>query len=101
MAKTPPLFLLPPDDDGPGDRKDENKKRVLRSVRMGKCPYCTVRLMGVIPQGEHYVWRPHSIITWGGARIACRASGVAVCLAPERIPLVPGSPIKCPHDRRR
>ncbi len=36
-------------------------------------------------QGEHAVWRPHYITTMSGAALPCRASGIALCVAPARI----------------
>lgn len=44
------------------------------------CPECQgTRPIGLLRQGTHLVWRIHDRLTVGGARIPCRASGVAVC----------------------
>jgi hypothetical protein len=89
-----PLFDLPAEAG-----RSEVKTPALRSVRQGKCPACKALKTGLLASGQHIVWRPHNLTTWGGTRVPCRTSGVAVCVAPERDPLLSQDPAICPHDR--
>jgi len=93
-----PLFDITPEMIEPSE--GEATKSTTRSVRQGKCPACMAPKTGLVASGVHLVWRAHSLTTWGGTPIACRTSGVAVCVAPERNPLVQHDPARCPHDRR-
>jgi DNA-binding helix-hairpin-helix protein with protein kinase domain len=78
-------------------RTQKRRARTVKSVAQGKCPHCTVERMGVIRVGKHWVWRTHNKRTWSGVPMECMASGVAVCAAPERVPLDPSQPLRCPH----
>lgn len=86
-----PLF----DMDVPPD--STRKKRSVKAVRQGKCPNCHAEKMGLLSSGVHLVWRSHTYRTWSGTPVTCPSSGVAVCVAPERTPLIPSDPAKCRH----
>ncbi len=51
----------------------------VRSITTALCPECHGGAIGVVPQGEHRVWRQHDKLTAAGGRIPCRATGVALC----------------------
>ncbi|NAE18326.1 hypothetical protein [Enterococcus hirae] len=85
---TIPLFDL--SDIPPAFTADRSETSTPRNVTSAPCPSCTQGghgpggLVGLIRQGEHLLWREHTYPTWSGARLTCRASGVAVCeLAPR------------------
>jgi hypothetical protein len=94
----------PPDPYGTGDMFDVEplrdttvKRQTQKSVAQGKCPECTRPKIGLLAQGDHIVWRQHYYTTWHGTPMPCRASGVTACVAPERDPLDPSMPVRCPH----
>lgn len=95
-AETIPLFPIPPQsaraDGGEAVRRP-------RSVAWGNCPGCRKGRVGVVRAGAHLAWREHTYTTWGGHRMTCVASGVAVCQATERHPteLIAGR-VTCPHE---
>lgn len=65
-----------------GSRKE--KQASPRSVRWGRCPGCQrgvpeAKLIGLVQQGGHLVWRIHDIVTLSGARMQCPASGTRWC----------------------
>ena len=68
-----------------------------RSIKQGHCPMCLRGATGLIRMGVHLVWRPHTYRTWGGTQMPCAASGVAVCVAPERPPYRHARAVRCPH----
>lgn len=68
-----------------------------RASAVGKCPECHKAKVGLLRQGNHLVWREHRYSTWSGAPMVCRASGVALCVAPEGNPPLNVDPIRCPH----
>lgn len=79
-------------------RTNRTKPKRLKSVRFGKCPGCTAPRIGLVRLGDHLIWRQHWITTWHGTRVLCYASFIAVCTAPERVPLsVVNGPVQCPH----
>ena len=78
----------------------EERRKPVRSLRQGKCPCCTANRTGLVLVGDHLVWRWHTYVTWSGTRLLCRASGVAVCVAPERNPINPTDPARCAHRGR-
>lgn len=83
-APTLPLF--------PAPTKVAKRARppVSRPVAWGQCPRCrSAERHALIRSATHLIWRPHHYITWGGARVECDASNVAVCQAPSRSGLVP------------
>jgi hypothetical protein len=92
---TEPLFDMEATED-----HSEKQKRV-KSVASGRCPECKNLKLGVVRQGEHLLWREHTYTTWSGARITCRASLIATCVAPERIAgdLPMHVAVLCPHTR--
>jgi hypothetical protein len=55
-----------------------------RAVAHGACPFCHAAKVGLLRSTSHLVWREHTYRTYSGAPIACRASGVALCVAPAR-----------------
>lgn len=56
-----------------------------KAVTSATCPECGgVRDVGLLRSGQHLVWREHTCRTWSGAALPCRASGVAVCVAPAK-----------------
>lgn len=87
---TAPLFDM--------DATDKPKRERVKSVRQAKCPHCSAVKTGLVRQGDHLVWRLHTLTTWAGTSRTCPASGVAVCVAPERVPLIPSRPARCKHD---
>lgn len=92
---TEPMFDMAPVED------HAEKQKTVRSVASGRCPECRNLKLGVVRQGKHLVWREHTYTTWSGARIVCRASGVATCVAPERFAgdLPMHVAVLCPHTR--
>lgn len=90
---TAPLFDEPP-------RIVKQKPATApRSIAWGNCPCCAHQRVGLIRVGPHLTWRQHDVTTWGGVRVPCRASGVAVCNAAEQQPYVQGSQAAaCPHE---
>lgn len=74
---TPEMFDVP---RGGGPKRTETRQQ-RRSVAWGNCPGCSNNHVGLIEQSGHLVWREHHITTWGGARWACRTSGVRACEA--------------------
>jgi hypothetical protein len=88
----PALFELDPTP------RSRVRPKGLRSVAQGTCPICLVTSVGLVRQGNHVVWRLHSYMTWGGTRMPCPTSGVAVCVAPEQKPLHPNEPVRCGHQ---
>lgn len=85
---TPTMFDVDPTTDSLGEAA---RAKAPKSELHGACPTCNRRgkrneqvNTGLIRQGPHLVWRPHNITTWKGTKIPCRASGVAVCVAPDR-----------------
>jgi Zn ribbon nucleic-acid-binding protein len=74
------------------------KNTTQRAIAYGNCPSCTKRPAAVVSQGQHWVWRTHYFLTWGRERRMCRASNVAVCVAPEPAGNShAGTPVMCPH----
>jgi hypothetical protein len=90
-------------DDAAVESMRDEKTRPDRpkTIASGRCPECHNGRLGVVRQGEHLLWREHTYTTWSGARLTCRASGVATCVAPERVsrdyPM--HIAILCPHTR--
>lgn len=89
MARRNPKALdedVPMFDVDPPDGGTERPKRP-KSVGRGWCPEHTpgARPTPIDRQGNHTVWRLHYITTMSGAAIPCRASGVALCVAPARV----------------
>lgn len=78
-------------------RVKKRRPKGLKSVAFGKCPSCTAGKVGLLWQGRHLVWREHTYRTWSGTPMTCRASGVALCNAPEGTPTLAGTPMRCPH----
>lgn len=67
-------------------RSSPERPKRPRTIASGRCPECIGGTrVGVVRQGEHLLWREHYYTTWSGARQLCRASGVATCIAPERV----------------
>jgi len=92
----------PPDDNVPLFEIDipvvsKDKAPAVKSARQGNCPCCQALKSGLLWSGNHLVWRAHTYRTWGGTAVPCPSSGVAVCVAPERHPLVSSDPAKCRH----
>jgi hypothetical protein len=75
---TLPLFDEPP--HVPRERRSSQ-----RAVTQGRCPYCHKEKVGLLRSASHLVWREHTYRTYSGAPITCRASGVALCVAPSRV----------------
>lgn len=76
-----------------------------RSVAQARCPSCNrstqagdIKLTGLVRQGTHLVWRDHDVVTWGGAKLPCPASGTAVCTNPARSAAYVDA-VRCPHQR--
>lgn len=75
------LLEVPPPTDSKG-KEGGTARRSARSVTRAKCPACaTAAPVGIVLQGSHLVWRLHDKVTHSGARMACGASGVALCVA--------------------
>lgn len=73
-----------------------------KAVGWARCPSCTgagvpnavhvhdaaaraeVPLVPLLPGGVHLLWKGHDVITGGGTRTPCRATGVALCALPPR-----------------
>lgn len=72
------------DDEVAGLKEDKPKPERARTIASGRCPECSNMRLGVVRQGDHLLWRVHTYTTWSGAKLTCRASGVATCVAPER-----------------
>jgi hypothetical protein len=89
------LFDATPYDEGKARRPAGQKASAV-----GKCPCCHKAKVGLLRQGNHFVWREHTYRTWSGAPMTCRASGVTVCVAPEGEPRINSDPLMCPHDAR-
>lgn len=84
-------------------RQTKEPTKKPRSVAAGRCPECSNMRLGVVRQGQHLVWRQHYYITWSGAQVVCRASGVATCVAPERVSEHYRNEtvaLLCPHTRK-
>lgn len=55
-----------------------------RTVAYARCPHHGgERKTGLIRASRHLIYRVHSVTTWSGASIPCRASGAALCSAPD------------------
>lgn len=75
--ETIPLFSMEATGHGTEVTKD-------KTVAYARCPHHSgERKTGLIRASRHLVYRPHSIKTWSGASIPCKASGVALCTAPD------------------
>lgn len=81
------------------------RQKPARSIAQARCPSCNrsttsgeKKLTGLVRQGTHLVWREHDVVTWGGAKLPCPASGTAVCTNPAKsMPYVEA--VRCPHQR--
>lgn len=95
MIDNVPLpFEVSDEGSAPGT---ESQQKSVRSVAWGRCPGChTYKAIGLVPQGEHLAWRLHSVMTYGGARVTCAASGQRLCDQPaKQLPGVKAEPVKC------
>jgi hypothetical protein len=81
--------------------KGEQSKRVP-VVGWGDCPRCVDNVrVAMIRSGQHLIWREHTITTWGGAKMTCTGSLVALCdLAPGPGEVRNQGPRYCPHPYR-
>lgn len=74
---TEPLFDMKPSPKRRSGGETSKRPAVLGWTR---CPECVGReRVAVIGTGTHHVYRPHDYVTWSGARLECRASGVPLC----------------------
>lgn len=77
---------------------DRERQKTRRAIAYGNCPGCTKQPAPVIVVGQHWVWRTHMFRTWGNETRQCRASNVALCVAPEPDgKAYNGTPLACPH----
>lgn len=95
----PPTDPLFPMARTPATRSGETSKRI-RPIGWARCPECiTHARIAVLLTGTHATYREHHYPTWSGARMTCRASGVALCVLPPRPwPAHPENAVHaCPH----
>lgn len=74
-VETLPMFDEP-------ERVQRKRSRGPKSVAFGSCPCCSAQRVGLVRQSTCVVWREHTYRTYSGAALTCRASGVALHVAP-------------------
>ena len=75
-----PLFPVDAVPELANGHMGERDTKPVKAVTSALCPKCQApKALGLIPSGDHLVWRNHDVHTYGGGRLPCRASGVAVC----------------------
>ena len=58
----------------------------VKSVAWGRCPGCNrYKAIGLVPLGQHLVWRAHTYMTYGNVKTPCRASLTRLCEQPARV----------------
>ncbi|WP_426566403.1 hypothetical protein ACPPVT_07605 [Angustibacter sp. McL0619] len=88
-----------------GPTNSGERQKPIRSVAQAICPSCNrrttkgdVKLTGLVLQGQHLIWRPHDVVTWGGAHTPCPASGTTVCTNPAKAASYIEA-VRCRHQR--
>jgi hypothetical protein len=84
-------------DSLPRRRGNESKQRE-RIAAYGSCPTCINEKVGLVrsPDGTHFVWRDHNLITHAGTRLQCQSVAQRLCDAPA-VPVIGYDTPRCPH----
>lgn len=94
-----PLFDAADLAIGGGVRMGEHARAVERAVTTAYCPgHHGDKKTGVMRQGAHLVWRIHDVMTFGGARIQCSASGATLCQTGLRRGEKRSRGLSCSHE---
>lgn len=78
--------MIPLPFDVPDHGAVRARIKSIRSVEWANCPMCRTKRVGLVPMGQHLVWRVHHTRTVGGVPIPCRSSGQRLCDVPARTP---------------